>query len=82
MTGLPALIGVVLRFYIPESPMYLNRNGRSEEARKVLQRVAKVNGNTVDIPALQPEKQERSLSSPCSRRICAVAASRCSWPGR
>jgi len=59
VTGLPALIGVVLRFYIPESPMYLNRNGRSEEARKVLQRVAKVNGNTVDIPALQPEKQER-----------------------
>lgn len=59
VTGLPALIGVVLRFYIPESPMYLNRNGRSEEARKVLQRVANVNGNTVDIPALQPEKQER-----------------------
>ncbi|BCX51607.1 MULTISPECIES: MFS transporter [Comamonas] len=59
VTGLPALIGVVLRFYIPESPMYLNRNGKSEEARKVLQRVAKVNGNTVDIPALQPEKQER-----------------------
>ena len=59
VTGMPALIGVVLRFYIPESPMYLNRNGRSEEARKVLQRVAKVNGNTVDIPALQPEKQER-----------------------
>ena len=25
-----------LRFYIPESPMYLNRNGKSEEARKVL----------------------------------------------
>lgn len=59
VTGLPALIGVVLRFYIPESPMYLNRNGKSEEARKVLQRVAKVNGNAVDIPALQPEKQER-----------------------
>ncbi|MEJ8294849.1 MFS transporter [Delftia tsuruhatensis] len=59
VTGLPALIGVVLRFYIPESPMFLNRNGKSEEARKVLQRVAKVNGTTADIPALQPEKQER-----------------------
>ena len=33
--------------------------GKSEEARKVLQRVAKVNGTTADIPALQPEKQER-----------------------
>ena len=55
VTGLPALIGVVLRFYIPESPMYLNRCGKSEEARTVLQRVAKANGNVVDIPALQPE---------------------------
>ncbi|SOE37903.1 MFS transporter [Delftia acidovorans] len=59
VTGLPALIGVVLRFYIPESPMFLNRNGKSEEARKVLQRVAKVNGTTAEIPALKPEKQER-----------------------
>ncbi|MBJ2139471.1 MFS transporter [Delftia acidovorans] len=59
VTGLPALIGVVLRFYIPESPMFLNRNGKSEEARKVLQRVAKVNGTAAEIPALQPEKQER-----------------------
>ena len=37
VTGLPALIGVVLRFYIPESPMYLNRNGKSDQARKVLE---------------------------------------------
>jgi putative MFS transporter len=59
VTGLPALIGVVLRFYIPESPMYLNRNGKSEQARKVLERVAKVNGKAVEIPPLQPEKQER-----------------------
>ncbi len=59
VTGIPALIGVALRFYIPESPMFLNRNGKSEEARKVLERVAKVNGNDVKIPMLQPELQER-----------------------
>lgn len=61
VTGIPALIGVVLRFYIPESPMFLNRNGKSEQARQVLERVAKVNanGNAVRIPELQPEKQER-----------------------
>ncbi|GAB2489621.1 MFS transporter [Comamonas humi] len=59
VTGIPALIGVVLRFYIPESPMFLNRNGKSDQARKVLERVAKVNGNTAPIPELQPEKQER-----------------------
>jgi len=55
VTGLPALIGVVLRFYIPESPMYLNRNGNSDQARKVLERVARVNRRDVEMPALQPE---------------------------
>lgn len=59
VTGIPALIGVALRFYIPESPMFLNRNGKSDEARRVLERVAKVNGNDVKIPMLQPEMQER-----------------------
>ena len=59
VTGIPALIGIVLRFYVPESPMYLNRSGKSEEARKVLQRVAKANGRSVDIPPLQPDRQER-----------------------
>ncbi|MGS1008996.1 MFS transporter [Achromobacter anxifer] len=55
VTGLPALIGVALRFYIPESPMYLNRNGKSDRARKVLERVARVNRRDVDMPHLQPE---------------------------
>ncbi|MBB1623836.1 MFS transporter [Achromobacter sp. UMC71] len=59
VTGLPALIGVALRFYIPESPMYLNRNGKSDQARKVLERVARVNGSTAEMPALKPELQER-----------------------
>ncbi|WP_343592731.1 MFS transporter [Paracidovorax wautersii] len=59
VTGIPALIGVVLRFYIPESPMFLNRNGKSDQARQVLERVAKVNGNATPIPPLQPERQER-----------------------
>ncbi|MET0845027.1 MAG: MFS transporter [Pseudomonas sp.] len=55
VTGLPALIGVVLRFYVPESPLYLSRSGKSEQARKVLQRVAQTNGREVEIPPLQPE---------------------------
>lgn len=59
VTGLPALIGVLLRFYVPESPLYLNQQGRSEEARQVLQRVAKANGTNVDIPPLVPQKPQR-----------------------
>ena len=58
VTGLPALVGVVLRFYIPESPMYLHRSGKSEEARAVLARVARTNGRNVDIPMLHPERRQ------------------------
>lgn len=79
VTGIPALIGVVLRFHIPESPMYLNRNGKSEEARKVLQRVARVNGSTADIPLLQSEPMARKsvfdlFSSSFRRRSLALLA--------
>ena len=59
VTGLPALVGVVLRLYVPESPMYLNRSGKGEEARAVLERVARVNGRAAAIPALAPESAAR-----------------------
>jgi putative MFS transporter len=55
VTGLPALVGVVLRLYVPESPLYLNRSGRPEQAHAVLERVARVNGRKVTIPLLHPE---------------------------
>ena len=55
VTGLPALIGVVLRLFVPESPMYLNRSGKGEQARAVLARVAAVNGRRVEIPPLVPD---------------------------
>lgn len=59
VTGIPALIGVVLRLHIPESPMFLNRSGRSEEARRVLERVARTNGYRGDIPSLQADHAEK-----------------------
>ena len=55
VTGLPALVGIVLRLSVPESPMYLNRSGASEQARAVLERIAGVNGRTAPIPPLAPE---------------------------
>lgn len=71
-TGLPALIGVALRFYVPESPMYLCRSGKQEEARAVLARVARVNGRAGDIPQLARETSARgsmsALFSPALRR--------------
>jgi MFS transporter, putative metabolite:H+ symporter len=72
ITGIPALIGVVLRFYVPESPFYLNRQGHSTEARSVLQRIAGANGRDVTIPPIVPQAAERksitALLSPALRR--------------
>ncbi|MBY4899133.1 MFS transporter [Cupriavidus sp. AU9028] len=79
VTGVPALIGVVLRFYIPESPMFLNRSGKSEKAREVLERVAAANGKTVGIPPLKAERFEHKsvfaiFSADYRRRSIALLA--------
>ncbi|WP_152046424.1 MFS transporter [Aureimonas psammosilenae] len=42
--ALPGLIGLVLRLGLPESPLFLFRQGRVDEAQAVLDRVASVNG--------------------------------------
>ncbi|QOY92716.1 MFS transporter [Massilia sp. UMI-21] len=63
VTGLPALIGVVLRLFVPESPMYLNRSGKGEQARAVLARVAAVNGRQAEIPPLQPDSAPKQTLS-------------------
>ncbi|WP_460451706.1 MFS transporter [Alsobacter sp. SYSU BS001988] len=42
--GLPALIGIGLRFWTPESPFYLLKAGRSDEAKAVLNRILLANG--------------------------------------
>ncbi|MCD2519035.1 MFS transporter [Massilia sp. G4R7] len=59
VTGLPALVGVVLRLYVPESPMYLNRSGKGAQARAVLERVARTNGSTAPIPELAPDRADK-----------------------
>jgi MFS transporter, putative metabolite:H+ symporter len=44
LTALPALIGIWLRVWVPESPLYLLRAGRPSEAKAVLERVLRTNG--------------------------------------
>lgn len=44
VTAIPALLGVGLRFLVPESPLYLLRLGKAEEAKAVLDRILAVNG--------------------------------------
>lgn len=45
-TALPAIVGCFLRIWVPESPMYLLKNEKPEEARKVLNQILRTNGKT------------------------------------
>jgi putative MFS transporter len=44
VTAIPALAGIGMRVLIPESPIYLLRRGRRDEAREVIGRILAVNG--------------------------------------
>ena len=44
VTAVPALIGFWLRLMVPESPLYLLRKGREQEARAVVDRMLVANG--------------------------------------
>ncbi len=71
-TAAPALIGIVLRLWVPESPLYLLRQGRQADAQAVLNRVLRGNGQP-PLPegttlALPPAPPAVGLLSPGLRR--------------
>ncbi|WP_435166388.1 MFS transporter [Falsirhodobacter sp. 1013] len=73
VAALPALIGIWLRLWIPESPMYLLKAGREAEARAVLTKVLRVNGRTMPEGTLSlPPAQ--GFTSDLRRMTVAVAA--------
>lgn len=51
VTAAPALIGIWLRLWVPESPMHLLKSGCPEEAKSVMNRVLRRNGK----PELPPK---------------------------
>jgi putative MFS transporter len=52
VTALPAIIGVGLRFFVPESPLYLLRAGRADDAKAIVNRMLALHGK----PVLTPEQ--------------------------
>ncbi|MGD2143511.1 MAG: MFS transporter [Anaerolineae bacterium] len=71
ISAVPGAIVYFIRRHIPESPRYLLVQGREEEARGVLQRVARENGKTLEIDRLHAEKrtEELTLSALWKRRF-------------
>ena len=75
----PALVGLVLRLWVPESPQFLLRTGRTEEARGVLERVARTNRRTLPdgpLEAVAPARAPASalLAGPLRRRSLLILA--------
>ncbi len=73
VSALPGLIIFFIRRHIPESPRYLLVNGKPEEARDVLQLVARENGVQMDefkLEAMQPAPRTKvsDLLRPALRR--------------
>ncbi|MBU3028989.1 MFS transporter [Paracoccus marinaquae] len=73
VAAIPAVIGIFLRLWVPESPMYLVRKGRAAEAKRVVNRVLTANGvhglpaDAVLVPAPLPEGAETSIFAPLLR---------------
>lgn len=77
VTAIPALIGFWLRLMVPESPLYLLRKGRGEEARAVIDRVLKTNGKAPlsgPLAAGETPQAVRLLSPPLRKRTLLMLA--------
>jgi putative MFS transporter len=69
-TAVPALVGFWLRLMVPESPLYLLRKGRTDEARAVVDRMLVANGKApLDAPLVaSPALEAVRLLSPALKR--------------
>src|SRR5271165_1868964 len=56
----PALLVLMIRYWVPESPRFLMRMGRHEEARKSLAWALKCDPNEIELPTTLPEVEKTS----------------------
>jgi putative MFS transporter len=72
VAALPALIGIWLRWWVPESPLYLLRQGRQEDLERVLNTILRTNGKPELAPdaviAAPPAQATQGIFSPDLRR--------------
>jgi MFS transporter, putative metabolite:H+ symporter len=71
----PAFMAFVVRLSLPESPYYLARRGRTDEAAAVLSEItaAPVEADSFEVPE-EPRSSVRDLVAPGLRRTAAVMA--------
>jgi putative MFS transporter len=56
----PALLVLMIRYWVPESPRWLMRMGRHEEARKSLAWALQCDPREIDLPTIPPEVEKTS----------------------
>jgi putative MFS transporter len=70
-TGLPAVIGIWLRLWVPESPLHLLRTGRIDQAKGVLNQMLRTNGKQElspdETPSLPHSSTQTHLLAPALR---------------
>jgi putative MFS transporter len=79
VTAVPAIVGFGLRFFVPESPLYLLRKGRGGDAKAIIDRMALVNGHSalgqeVDIAPATPTRGIGIFSHALRRRTLLILA--------
>jgi putative MFS transporter len=65
LNAIPGLLGLLVRLWVPESPRFLLLKGRVDEARRVLQRVARINRADVpvgELAALPPARAKTTAT--------------------
>ncbi|MBW9115300.1 MFS transporter [Rhizobium cauense] len=76
VTALPALLGLTLRFFVPESPLYLLRSGRAGEAKAIVNKMLALHGKTALLPSDEivaaPQVSEGIFSEPLRRRSLLI----------
>ena len=79
INALPGLLGFWVRLSIPESPRFLLLKGDVAGAKRVLERVAEINGVGLELATLTPRHSARAATRPPRffRAACCTGRCRC-----